>query len=202
LSIGIKKISQPKMIRAFIALELKDQQTIENIRSFSSRLIKNQPKLKVVEPENLHLTVKFLGNISESAAPKVYNLLKEEINEKLFLGKNLEYKLIGAGQFNRHSVIWIGLKGNIQFLQSIKEAVEDQLNLKLKIQKDKRIKFKPHLTIGRLKSNKINYKNFDSFKKIIQENKDLDFGIFNINQIKLKKSDLTPKGPIYSDLIY
>ena len=51
------------MIRAFIAIELKDKDTIEKIASFSSRLKQNQPKVKLVEPVNLHITVKFLGNI-------------------------------------------------------------------------------------------------------------------------------------------
>ncbi len=54
------------MIRSFIALELKDEDTIENIVSFSSRLKQNQPKLKLVKPNNLHMTVKFLGNIPET----------------------------------------------------------------------------------------------------------------------------------------
>ncbi len=190
------------MIRTFIALELKDKNTIKEIQSFSSRLKKNQQRLKLVEPENLHMTVKFLGDISESTAPKIFKLLKEEINEKLFQDKNFEYQLKGAGQFNNYSVLWIKLNGNIQFLQKIKDSIESLLYEKLNIAKDKRLKFKPHLTIGRLRKNKINYKNFDGFKKLVNENKDLEFGTFNISQIKLKKSTLTPKGPIYSDLVY
>jgi len=188
------------MIRAFIALELKESETIDKIVSFTSRLRQNQPKIKLVEPKNLHLTVKFLGNISESIAPKIYKLLQEEINKNIFQGKTYEYKLVGAGQFNKFSVLWIGLKGNLEFLQKIKDIVEEQLKLKLKIDKDKRSKFKPHLTIGRLRSNRINYKSFDNFKKIINEHKNLEFGVWKISQIKLKKSELTPKGPIYSDL--
>ena len=49
---------------------------------------------------------------------------------------------------------------------------------------------------------RINYKTFDIFKKLINENKSKEFGSYNINQIKLKKSELTPSGPIYSDLEY
>ena len=54
------------MIRSFIAIELEDKETIENISSFSLRLKQNQPKIKLVKPENLHMTMKFLGNIPES----------------------------------------------------------------------------------------------------------------------------------------
>jgi len=185
------------MIRSFIALELNDQETIEKIQSFGKRLISNQPSIKLVEPQNLHMTVKFLGNIEESLAPKIYKILKEEINEKIFQDNIYEFKLKGIGQFRKFSVIWIKLIGNIQFLQNIKDNIESLLNQKLKIEKDKRTQFTPHLTMGRLKPNKINYKNFENFKKLLNENKNLEFGPFNIRDVKLKKSVLTPKGPIY-----
>jgi len=190
------------MIRSFIAIELKDKATIENITTFTSRLKQNQQKLKLVEPENLHITVKFLGNIPEVLAPKIYNILQKEINEPYFQGKTFTYYLKGVGQFNRFSVLWLKLIGDIQFLQSIKDTIEDLLFERLKIDRDKRTQFKPHLTIGRLKKGKINYKTFDSFKKIIEENKKTELGEFNIDKIRFKKSELTPKGPIYTDLTF
>jgi len=190
------------MIRSFIAIELEDKETIEKITSFSQRLKQNQSKIKLVEPENLHMTMKFLGNIPEPLAPKIYKILQEEINENQFQGKIFRYFLKGVGQFNRFSVLWTKLLGDIQFLQNIKDSVENYLSEKLHIERDKRTKFKPHLTIARLKKGKINYKTFDTLKNLISENKDLEFGPFNINQVKLKKSQLTPKGPIYTDLKY
>ncbi|NVM46411.1 MAG: RNA 2',3'-cyclic phosphodiesterase [Candidatus Lokiarchaeota archaeon] len=190
------------MIRAFIAIELNDNTTIDKIKSFSARLKQNQDNLKIVAPENLHLTVKFLGNISESLAPKIYKILKEEINENMFKGKVIEYKLKGVGQFNKFSILWVKLIGDIQFLQEIKNSTEELLDKRLDIQRDRRTQFKPHLTIGRLKKDKINYQTFSALKNLINENKNLEFGPFVVDQVKLKKSDLTPKGPIYSDLVY
>ena len=190
------------MIRTFIAIDLEDNETKEKIISFSNRLKNNQQQMKQVEPHNLHMTVKFLGNIHENTAQKIYKILQEDINEKIFQGKNYQYRLKGAGHFRKYSVLWIKLVGNIQFLQNIKDNTENLLNSKLKIEIDKRTEFKPHLTIGRLKSDRINNKNFDIFKKLIIESKNQEFGNFNISQIKLKKSELTPKGPIYSDLTY
>ena len=190
------------MIRAFIAIELNDDTTINKIKSFSARLKQNQPKLKTVAPENLHMTVKFLGNISESLAPKIYRILKEEINENIFKGKSFEYKLKGVGQFNKFSVLWVKLIGDIQLLQEVKNSTEQLLAEKLDIQRDKRTQFKPHLTIGRLKKDKINYQTFSALKNLINENKNLEFGPFIVDQVKLKKSVLTSKGPIYSDLVY
>ncbi len=190
------------MIRAFLAIELNNGITIEKIKSFSARLLQNQSKLKVVAPENLHMTMKFLGNISESLALKIYRILNEEINDRLFQGKIYEYKLKGVGQFNKFSVLWVKLIGDIQFLQEIKDSIEQLFVERLSIEKDKRTQFKPHLTIGRLKKDKINYQTFSALKNLINENKNLEFGPFTVDQVKLKKSDLTPKGPIYSDLVY
>ncbi|MFX1275013.1 MAG: RNA 2',3'-cyclic phosphodiesterase [Promethearchaeota archaeon] len=189
------------MIRSFIAIELKDKETIDNIKDFSLRIKKNQPKIKTVEPENLHMTIKFLGDITESLAPKIFDIIKE-VNEKFFQGKTFKYDLKGVGQFNRFSIIWVKLIGNISLLQTIKDTLEDLLNKKLNLERDKRPQFKPHLTIGRLNKKRIDYKTFESFKNIIKENKEKEFGSYNIGEIKLKKSVLTPKGPIYSDLVY
>ena len=190
------------MIRTFIAIELKNKETIENINKFTQRLKQNQVKLKLVESQNLHLTVKFLGNIQEELAPKIYKIIQDEINRPMFKGKTLEYTLKGAGQFHQFSVIWITLLGDIAFLQDIKNKLEYSLHQNLAIPIDKRNKFKPHLTIARLNKKRINYKTFDIFKKLINENKNVEFGKFEINQIMLKKSNLTPKGPIYTDLVF
>ena len=67
--------------------------------------------------------------------------VKSKINDKLFHGKNFEYRLKGVGQFNRFSVLWIKLHGNIQFLQNIKDSIEGFLSNKLKVERDKRTKF-------------------------------------------------------------
>jgi len=190
------------MIRAFIAIELEDKSTIEKIQAFSSRLKQNQAKIKLVKQENLHMTVKFLGNISEPLATQIYSVLKQEINDDMFKGKTFNYKLKGVGQFNKFSVLWVKLIGDIPFLQQVKISIENNLFERLNVPRDKRTQFKPHLTIGRLKKDKINYQTFSALKNLINENKNLEFGPFTIDQIKLKKSDLTHSGPIYSDLVY
>ena len=191
-----------KMIRAFIAIELKDPKTLDNIQTFSSRIKQNQTRVKLVKPENLHLTIKFLGDIKEELAPQIYSFLKDEINLLMFKGRTLDYSLKGVGQFNKFTVLWIKMNGDIQFLQEVKEVIEDGLYTRLRIPRDKRNQFKPHLTIGRLRKEKIDYKNLSSFKNIINEHKTHYFGSFTVSEVILKKSVLTPKGPIYSDLTY
>jgi RNA 2',3'-cyclic 3'-phosphodiesterase len=186
-------------IRTFIAIDVENEETLENIQSFTKRLKINQPKMKIVKPENIHLTVKFLGDIKESMAPKIYEVLDTQVNQKLLQGEKYTYKLKHVGQFRKFSIIWLGVKGDIEFLQKIKDTIEEKLNQRLHIKKDKRRKFKPHITIARLKKKRIDYKTFDTFKNIIDKNRDEEFGDFIVDKVKLKKSDLTPKGPIYTE---
>ncbi|MBD3340902.1 MAG: RNA 2',3'-cyclic phosphodiesterase [Candidatus Lokiarchaeota archaeon] len=188
-----------KMIRSFIAFDLEDKDTKENIQKFTNRLKQNQPRIKLVEPENLHITVKFLGDIPDHMAPKIYKILQEKVNDEYFKDNFYKYELRGVGEFRKYSVIWISMQGDTQVLQEIKDIIEFELKKELGIKKDKRKKLTPHLTIARLKSKRIDYNTFSSFKNLINKNKDTSFGNFTIDEIKLKKSVLTPKGPIYSN---
>ena len=186
------------MIRTFIAFELQNEDTLSEIRNFTNRLKENQNKIKVVKLENIHITVKFLGDIKEDIAPKIYNILDSDINTKKLHNQEHTFLLKGVGNYRNYEIIWIGLEGDLGLLQSIKDTVEEKLNQHLKFQKDRGRKFTPHMTIARLKKNRKNYKTFEELKLLIKENRNKEFGKFTIEKILLKKSDLTPKGPIYS----
>jgi 2'-5' RNA ligase len=146
--------------------------------------------------------MKFFGNIHEELAPNIYAIIKRDINDKMFNKRVMKYELTGVGQFKRFTVLWIKMRGDIQFIQSVKNEIEDQLYSRLNIERDKRSQFKPHLTIGRLRKDRINYKNLNVLKNLFNENKETPFGSFSIGEVKLKRSTLTPKGPIYTDLVY
>jgi len=142
--------------------------------------------------------VKFLGNIKESMIPQIYKILDKEINERILRKENYIYKLRHIVNFRNYGIIWVGLEGNMELMQTIKDTLEESLNQRLNIKKDNRRNFKPHITIARLKKKRRDYNTFDTFKNIIKENRDREFGDFTIREIVLKKSDLTPKGPIYT----
>ena len=93
-------------IRSFISIDLENKETKDNIISFQKQLEKIQPGLKPIVSDNLHLTVKFLGNIRESTAPKIYSILESKVNEKLFRGQELTYTVEGTGQFRNYGIIW------------------------------------------------------------------------------------------------
>lgn len=189
-------------IRSFISIDLENKETKDNIISFQKQLEKIQPGLKPIVSDNLHLTVKFLGNIRESTAPKIYSILESKVNEKLFRGQELTYTVEGTGQFRNYGIIWCRVNGDMDFLQDVKDTIETSLNSQLKIKKDKYRDYKPHLTIARLKKKRIDYDSFDELKEAVKEKRNYEFGPFTMTQVKLKKSKLTPKGPIYSDLTY
>ncbi|MBY9007876.1 MAG: RNA 2',3'-cyclic phosphodiesterase [Candidatus Lokiarchaeota archaeon] len=190
------------MIRSFIAFDLENEEIARNISIFLQKILKHQPKLKIVKVENIHLTIKFLGNINESVAPKIYNILENKINKRYFSDEPLIFKLKKVGNFRKYSIIWISIDGYIDIIQEIKDIIEDELFQKLNIKKDERMDFNPHLTIARLNKKKIDYNTFNLFKNEIKNHKDKEFGKFYLQKIKLKKSILTPKGPIYSDMVF
>jgi 2'-5' RNA ligase len=178
-------------MRVFLAIDINNIEILHQIEKIQKVLISTEADLKPVNLKNLHITLKFFGEISESETIKIINKIKN-LEFKAF---NLDYK--GIGFFpneNKISVIWIGIDTNGQNnLLSIIDKINNSLR-DLTIGDDK--SFSPHLTIFRLR----NRKNKELLLKMIKQEKDLLFGKDYIKEIKLKKSELTPQGPIYSDL--
>jgi len=178
-------------MRAFLALDVKDGSTIKHIEDIQKRLIQTGADLKLVDPNNLHFTLKFFGEINDALAIRI----KDSLEKVKFEPLHIIYK--GMGVFpspQRISVIWVGVdKICTNDLFNIANKVEERLRGFTRI--DER-GFQPHLTVSRVKSGR----NRDRLLALIKEHENQDFGEEIITSIKLKKSDLTPKGPIYSDV--
>jgi 2'-5' RNA ligase len=133
-----------------------------------------------------------LGETDEGIIERIEEIMKYAVENI----DQFDIKLKGSGFFPNEKyirVIWIGIE-NIDKTSSIAKKIDQQLS-KLGFEKEKR-GFSAHLTIARVKS----AKNKDDLMKIIEKFRDIEFGTFNVNSIKLKKSELTPKGPIYTTL--
>ena len=76
-----------KNIRAFLALEVKDRETIQNIVRIQKEIMQIIEPIKTVETKNIHITVRFLANINSVMAKELYFFIEENINSKFF--KNL-----------------------------------------------------------------------------------------------------------------
>ena len=178
-------------IRAFLAIDLDD-----DLKPKINKVIKEfkeiDTKIKYVDLLNLHLTLKFFGDIDVGGL----NVLENAISAVIKDFKPFDINIKGCGAFpnNDHiKVIWVGIDDD-----SILKEMHDKLDAEFaKLDFDKDKKFSSHLTIGRMKS----AKNKNKVKSVIEEFSDVEIGTMKVNNIILKKSTLTPSGPIYEDLI-
>jgi len=128
---------------------------------------------------SLHLTLKFLGEIDSEEAEKTEATMK-----KLEKYAKFNVKLHGIGAFpneNYIRVIWIGVS------DSVVEKMAEDLDSK---------RFAPHVTVARVK----NAREKEKIVDLIKRYKNTDFGEYTVDRVFLKKSTLTPDGPIYEDL--
>ena len=170
-------------MRCFVAVDL-DERLREKITGLQRTL--EGFDVELVEPQNLHFTLKFLGEADEQVIEKVKTAIKE-ISSGF---KPFDVHVQGAGVFpsiDYVRVIWIGCDD----LFNLQNTVEDALAPLFK--KEKPI---PHLTIARARS--ATHK--DEIKDFVNRNRGIEIGMMRVNMIKLKKSTLTKQGPIYEDV--
>jgi len=167
-------------MRIFISLEIP-----EEVKEEILRIQKEIPEFsgKKTEPENMHLTLKFLGDISEHEVEKVKSKLKEIKLEKF------ESEIVNLGVFNQNfiKIIWVHLDN----CNKLQEEIDTKLEKLFK--KEKR--FMSHLTIARVKKVKDKKKFLQELDKIKIKNIK-----FSVSGFFLKKSILTKEKPIYETI--
>ncbi|MGC8896061.1 MAG: RNA 2',3'-cyclic phosphodiesterase [Candidatus Bathyarchaeia archaeon] len=181
----------PEMIRSFIAFDIDNESILKRITEVQNLIVKTGADLKLVEPKNIHITVRFLGNITTPMVEKIY----EEIKKVQFTPFNVKIQGVGAFPNLRYPrVVWAGITEGADQLRSIFNQLEPRLR-GLGFAPDPK-GFSPHLTIARVKSGR----NKAELAKCLTENTSYELGVVNAACLRLKRSDLTPKGPIYSTL--
>lgn len=176
--------------RSFIAIELPDhiRHAVLNIQN---RLKSGVKGIKWVVPDNIHLTIRFLGDLDKKEIEAVKEVLAGVAGSMPPF--SLSAKGIGAFPgLTRPRIIWIGLTGDLARLLELHLKVEDRLEA-MGMEKEER-RFKGHLTIGRVKG-KIDALRFIESAKALT---DFETEPFSVNQIILFKSELKPAGPIYT----
>ncbi len=166
-------------MRCFIAIDIPYFDSIASLqRSIEGRV-------KLVEKENIHITLKFLGEVSHETLEKIEKIVRGCIPQKY----NLRLKGIGFFPNERYiKVIWIGVEDNGE-TEELMKCIDKKLSV-LGFKKEKN--YIPHLTVARAKG-KIKIKNERDFREML-------FGEITVEKIKIKKSTLTDRGPIYEDL--
>lgn len=172
-------------MRCFIAIDVETGE----IEKLLNELSKIKAGIKVVEKENLHITLKFLGEVEENLVDRIHAELKEIENFESF-----EAELRGVDAFpNRNYMRVIFVKAEHERIYKIHNIVDEKL-VKFGFAKDKR--FKSHVTLCRVKSS-INKKALADF---IKKHESKSFGRFKCDRIRIKKSTLTRQGAIYETL--
>jgi 2'-5' RNA ligase len=179
-------------IRAFIAFELPEKITSQ-IRGVQEGIKAHKFKIKWVQPQNIHLTLKFLGNIPASDTFKIQNAISEAVKgvEPILLAAK------GIGVFpdlKRPRVLWVGIAGRKKALIGLYQALEESLEA-IGFPKESR-PFKGHLTLGRIRGKIISKR----LVHVMDEFIDFETETFEANQIILFQSERLPSGAVYTKL--
>jgi 2'-5' RNA ligase len=179
-------------MRTFIAVEITGE-TATAMTEYLEHLRRHPAKVRWSRPDQMHLTLKFLGEIQESVAGTVSEALKA-----LAAGSSpFQAELKGLGGFpnlKRPNVLWAGVTDGAAELVALAEQVEREME-SLGFKREGR-PFRPHLTLGRVKLNK------DLGAVCAQMEKDAgrSFGVFPVGEMVLFKSVLSPSGADYTAL--
>lgn len=181
-------------IRSFIAIELPPE-TRELLAQIIDRLKSNgSTAAKWVNPEGVHLTLKFLGNVPAARV--------DEITEAMALACEgippffLETTGLGAfPNLNRVQVIWIGIGGEVDKLKQLQQRMESSLEV-IGFSPETR-PFSPHLTLARVRQYASPGERLE-LARLITRIQSETASRFSVNTVNLMKSQLTRAGAIYS----
>lgn len=182
-----------KKTRSFLAILLPaDAKKI--IHQVSSGLRQLPVDVKWVEEENYHLTLKFFGSLTTDEIQRVHDTLNRLTPQM----EQFTLSYGGGGVFpnlKQPRVIWVGLTGEVEKLSRLHAKIEEKLFTAGFPKEEK--KFRPHLTIGRFRSDS----NLDLFIKFLKENPlPQHLGNISVQEFHLMKSTLAREGPHYASL--
>jgi RNA 2',3'-cyclic 3'-phosphodiesterase len=180
-----------EQIRSFIAFDIQNDSVTNRIATAQKMILQTNADVKLVEPKNIHVTLRFLGDMTPEMVDKVYAAMK---NIKF---SPFPIRLSGLGVFptvNYPRIVWAGIRDGAKELTSIFEQLEPQIHdLGFAPEPNG---FTPHLTIARVRSGA----NKQRLVDLVERQQDYDFGIIKANCLRLKRSQLSPKGPTYTTL--
>ncbi len=182
-----------EQIRSFIAIELPAELKQGLARLETQLKTDNQPWIKWVKPDSIHLTLKFLGNIAIDTAAAITGAIAESARGI----KPFRLKVRELGVFpnlKRVQVVWVGISGEIDRLSRLQKRLESNLT-PLGFTPESR-PFTPHLTLARL-SERASPDERQGFGQLIASTR-FEAGDIEVNNISLIKSQLTRAGAIYT----
>jgi 2'-5' RNA ligase len=182
-------------MRTFIAIELPPE-IKDKLSRLQVQLQNSGADVKWVKAQNIHLTLKFLGDRDEKKVEQISRILEETaLGQQAYL-----VRLFSLGAFPKITsprVIWVGINKGDRETKEIADTLEEKI-AKLGIPKEDR-PFSSHITIGRTRSGLNRQRLAEDLEKLaaILDEENLEF---RVEKITLYKSTLTPQGPIYNVL--
>jgi len=179
------------MARTFLAIDLPNTQR-KILEEHQGRWKSAKADVRWIYPSNMHLTLKFLGEIHESSMENVIAVCKKVC----YLHRGFSLFLNGTGIFpnlRRPRVLWIGIGGETDLLCKLQNSIETALEEKGFPREDR--VFTPHLTVGRVRSSRKLPRLLEVFVKdkiVIKP--------FTVEEVIVYKSLLTLRGPLYNPL--
>jgi 2'-5' RNA ligase len=180
-----------EMVRTFIAFDINNPSVLQKFTDVQNSLVRTGADLKLVDPQNIHMTMRFLGDVTISRIDSIHESMKKTDFS------TFTCQIHGVGVFPHLGyprVIWAGISKGFEELKGIADQLENGLR-QLGFRPDPK-GFSPHLTLARVRTGR----NKAELARCVQEMEDYEFGIVKADCLRLKKSVLTPKGPIYSTL--
>jgi 2'-5' RNA ligase len=176
----------------FIAVSLSPS-ILAGIEKLVQTCRSNLEDVRWVEQQNLHVTLKFLGDVSLNDLPQLIRAVTQSTRQM----SSFDLTFRGLGVFpNRETpkTIWLGCREGSEELSQLAETIDEGL-LPLGFPKEAR-RFSPHLTIGRIKKQTQGM----SLMPILDEHQNRLFGSCGISEVQIFSSELTRRGPLYDEL--
>jgi len=182
------------LIRAFIAVELPEDLKKE-LNEMDAQLKKTSPPVvKWVDPNSIHITLKFLGEISEDNIEELMLAIEESAQGTLPF--QLEVRGLGAfPNLERPQVLWAGVKGELEKIIQLQKSIESNTE-QLGFPRESRV-FSPHLTLGRVRD-EARPKERQRLGKLLTDTTFTALHNIDVDAVNLMKSQLTPGGAVYS----
>ncbi len=175
------------MVRLFVAIDLPED-IRERLRGPQEHLKKSSARLNPVDPALIHMTLKFIGEVDNDAVGKIISVL----STVTFSPYVLRVTGIGSNNPRQPRVLWCDIADG--GASAVLHAQVEDVLLPLGIPRDDR-PFRPHATLARVKQSD------PSLPGWIRAIPPGDFGGCTVQSFRLKKSTLTPRGPVYETLL-
>jgi 2'-5' RNA ligase len=180
-------------IRAFLAIDPPEEilREIGRIQGRLQRLIGGE--LRWVRPEAIHLTLKFFGDISENAVADIAAVVEPAAAGAAPFILSID----GVGVFpdqRRPRILWLGMDGDVPRLLVFQKELERALGM-VGFPEEER-PFTPHLTLARIKS----ARGLTGLARALEKGEEYAAGRFTAPGIGLIRSELTPRGAVYTTL--